>query len=362
MAARLKDIARDLGLSIVTISKVLRNHDDISTETRERVLKRMKELNYQPNLAARALVTGRSHLMGLVVPDLVHPFFAQVAKGVSRALRDQGYGLVIASSEEDPDLERQEIQQMLARRLDVLIIASAQPNLESFRWIEEQRNPYVLIDRKFPGLAAHFVGTDDIAVGKMATEHLIENGCRRIAYIGGQNVSTAVDRLEGYRRALAAGGLQWREPYAVCRPHMDDSADLTGYQAMQDLLRLSEPPDGVFCFNDPIAMGAMNAAAEAGIRVPDNLAIVGCGNVRYCAALRVALTSVDQGSNSLGERAAKVALMLSRGKTLRKAKQILIEPKLVIRESSLRLKTGVGQSFLGSVFKSKNEAGEEKVP
>ena len=340
MAVRLKDIAQDLGLSIVTISKVLRNHDDISTETRERVLKRMKELNYQPNLAARALVTGRSHLMGLVVPDLVHPFFAQVAKGVSRALRDKGYGLVIASSEEDADLEKQEIQQMLARRLDVLIIASTQSSVDSFRWIEEQRKPYVLIDRRFTGLAAHFIGTDDIAVGRMATEHLIENGCRRIAHIGGQHLSTAVDRLEGYRRALAAGGLRWREEYVVCRQHVDDSADLTGYQTMQDLLRLRMPPDGVFCFNDPIAMGAMNAAAEAGVRVPQDLAIVGCGNVRYGAALRVALTSVDQGSDSLGERAAKLALTLIQGKAVQKIKQILIEPKLVIRESSVRLKSG----------------------
>ncbi len=147
----------------------------------------------------------------------------------------------------------------------------------------------------------------------MATEHLIANGCRRIAYIGGQHLSTAVDRLEGYRRALAAGGFAWREEYVVCRQHVDDSADLTGYQAMQELLRLRTPPDGVFCFNDPIAMGAMNAAAEAGVRVPHDLAIVGCGNVRYGAALRVALTSVDQGSESLGERAAKLALTLMQG-------------------------------------------------
>src|SRR3954454_24982492 len=156
MAARLKDIARDLNLSVVTISKVLRDHPDISTETRERVLKRMKELNNRPNLAARALVTGRSYIAGLVVPDLVHPFFGQVAKALSSVLRKKGYSLVLSSSEDDPELEQQEIDQLLARRVDVLVIASSQWTVESFRRIEEQKTPYILIDRRFDGLPAHF--------------------------------------------------------------------------------------------------------------------------------------------------------------------------------------------------------------
>src|SRR5215831_34090 len=133
MTVRMKDIARDLGVSVVTVSKVLRNHSDISEETRERVLKRMKELNYRPNLAARALVTGRSYTIGLVVPDLVHPFFAQVAKGLARVLRKKGYSLLISSSEEDPQLEQQEIDQLLARRVDALVVASAQWTVETFR-------------------------------------------------------------------------------------------------------------------------------------------------------------------------------------------------------------------------------------
>src|SRR4051795_4074550 len=115
MAARLKDIAQDLNLSVVTISKVLRDHPDIGAETRERVLKRMKELNYRPNLAARALVTGRSHAIGLIVPDLVHPFFGQVAKALSGVLRSKSYSLVLSSSDDDPELEQQEMDQLLSR-------------------------------------------------------------------------------------------------------------------------------------------------------------------------------------------------------------------------------------------------------
>src|SRR5215469_5800764 len=124
MAVRMKDIAKDLGLSIVTISKVLRNHPDIPEETKERVLKRVKELDYQPNILARGLVTGRSYLVGLVVPDLLHPFFAELAKALSAALGSHGYSTIISSSEEDTELEAREIQQLTGRGLDALVIAS----------------------------------------------------------------------------------------------------------------------------------------------------------------------------------------------------------------------------------------------
>src|SRR3974390_2528609 len=126
MAITMKDIARDLGVSVVTVSKVLRNHSDISAETRKRVWQRIKELNYRPNPAARTLVTGRTNLIGLIVPDLVHPFFSEVAKGITSRLRSQEYSLIIASSEDDAALERSEIDQMLARRVDALILASTQ--------------------------------------------------------------------------------------------------------------------------------------------------------------------------------------------------------------------------------------------
>jgi LacI family transcriptional regulator len=123
MPVRLKDIASELGLSIVTVSKVLRNHPDIGEKTRTQVLQRMKELKYQPNLAARSLSTGRTSTVGLVVPDLLHPFFAQIATTLSAEVRRHRYSLIISSSEDDPELEQQEIEQLLARRVDVLLIA-----------------------------------------------------------------------------------------------------------------------------------------------------------------------------------------------------------------------------------------------
>jgi LacI family transcriptional regulator len=339
MPVRLKDIARDLGVSVVTVSKVLRNHSDISEETRQRVLKRMKDLNYQPNLAARALVTGRTHLLGLVVPDLVHPFFGEVAKGITRVVREKGYSLVIASSEEDAALEKQEIEQLLARRVDALLVASAQWTVESFRRAEEQKTPYVLLDRKFEGLRANFVGVDDEAAGVLATEHLVRMGCKRIAHIRGPEVSTAVGRAEGYRRALAKHGLSPLPGYVIAGRTSDDRGDTSGYEAMKKLLTLEPRPDGVFCYNDPVGMGALRALLEAGLRVPQDVAVVGCGNVVYADLLRVPLTSVDQDSASIGEKAALLALELIEAKTPPKPKSILLEPKLIVRASSQRKQT-----------------------
>lgn len=343
MPVRMKDIAKDLGVSIVTVSKVLRNHSDISRETRERVLKRMKELHYQPNLAARALVTGRTHSVGLIVPDIVHPFFGEVAKGISRILRKKDYSLVISSSEEDPELERQEIEQLLARRVDALVVASTQWTVESFRNIEERKRPYVLIDRRFAGLHANFVGVDDEAVGMIATEHLISVGCRRIAHIRGPEVSTAGGRVDGYMHALARHGLSPIEGYVVVGRTGDDAADVSGYEAMRTLLRLDPRPDGVFCYNDPVAMGALKAILECGLRVPDDVAVIGCGNVRYAALLRVPLSSVDQDSTAIGERAAKMALGLIEAKTAVRPKAILLKPKLVLRASSARYPVAMPQ-------------------
>jgi LacI family transcriptional regulator len=293
MAIRLKDIAQDLGVSMMTVSKVLRNHPDIGKETRERVLKRLEELRYRPNLAARALVTGKTHLLGLIVPDLVHPFFAQIANAISKILREHGYSLVISSSQEDAQLEQQEIDHLLARSADCLIVASTQCDIERFRLIEEQKTPYILLDRQIPGLAANFVGVDDDLVGYMATRHLIDIGCRLIAHIGTPHVSPGIGRLRGYRRALADEGIQVPAEYVLIRPHGDDMGDATGYETMKKLLTLKSLPDAVFCHNDPIALGAMKAILEAGLSIPHDIAVISCGNIKNSDFLRVPLTTID---------------------------------------------------------------------
>jgi LacI family transcriptional regulator len=336
MRVRMKDIARELGVSVVTVSKVLHNHTDIGEETRQRVLKRIRELNYQPNFAARALVTGRTYTVGLVVPDLVHPFFAEVAKSLAGALRPKGYSLIITSSDEDAELEAQEIDQLLARRLDAIVIASTQATPTSFRRIEEQGTPYVLIDRTLAGLEANFVGVDDVAAGELATEHLVAMGCRRIAHIRGPNVSTAVGRLAGYRRVLARHKLRMPAGYVPAASGGDANSDVRGSALMRELLKLDPRPDAVFCYNDPTALGAVNAILDAGLRVPEDIAVIGCGNVHYDTSLRVPLSSIDQQTAEIGERTARLALALMEAKRPPAASSLTLQPKLIARASTLR--------------------------
>ncbi len=336
MPVTMKDIARDLGVSVVTVSKVIRGHSDISEDTRQRVLKRVRELNYHPNLAARALVTGKTYALGLVVPDLVHPFFAELAQGLSSVLREKNYSLLISSSEEDARLERQEIERLLSRGVDGIIIASTQCTVESFRRIEENNTPYVFVDRRFMGLPANFVGVNDVALGRLATQHLISVGCARIAHIRGPATSTALGRLEGYNQELAANHLGPFSGYVVPARSGDVGTYSSGAESMSKLLSLNPQPDGVFCYNDPIGIGAIDTILEAGLRVPEDIAVIGCGNLHNDRSLRVPLSSVDQQSAAIGERAATLALSLIQAKTPPRPKSIILEARIVARASTQR--------------------------
>jgi LacI family transcriptional regulator len=340
MATRMKDIADDLGLSVVTVSKVLRNHPDIGEETRERVMKRVKELDYQPNTLARSLVTGHSYLVGLIVPDLIHPFFAEVAKSLSSVLRRKGYSLIISSSEENPDMELLEIRQLLARRLDALVIASAGAPIEQFALMQNKKEAFVLIDRDFPGLSANFVGIDDEAAGRIATEHLLDVGCKRVAHIRGGENSTGIGRFEGYRKALLERGLPCLDDYVVSRSKVDTKSVELGTDGMRLLLRRNPRPDGVFCYNDPLAIGAIDAIREEGLRVPEDIAVIGCGNLHYDRYLGVPLSSIDQHSSVIGQRAAEIVLNLIESKQTPRSRSCILEPALVIRASTMRKAAG----------------------
>lgn len=334
MAVRLKDIAQDLGVSTVTVSKVLRGRSDIGERTRALVLQRMRELNYQPNMFARGLASGRSFAVGLVVPDLVHPFFAEFAKSLGGALRESGLALILASSEEDPQIERREIRLLLGRGIDILLLASCQTRAAKAPLPSETKTPFLLIDRNLPELSANFVGSNDVRVGELATRHLIELGRKRIAHIGGHGISPAVDRLEGYRRALAAAKIKAPRGFVLTRERFEERGDSVGYEAMHSLLNLKTRPDAVFCYNDLIAMGAIKAAVEAGLRIPQDVAFVGCGNLRYADYLKIPLTSIDHTPARMGEVAARLALEMIEAPS-QPPQTILLEPKLIVRQSSM---------------------------
>ena len=327
----MKDIAEDLGVSLMTVSKALRSHSDISEETRKRVLKRAQELDYRPNWIARSLVTRRTYMAGLVIPDLMHSFFAEVAKGVARRLEPHGYQIVISNSEENVETEQRQIEMLASRNVDGLIVASAQSTWpkQTVELLRSNKVPIVLIDREPSGVEANYVGVKDEEIGAMATEHLYAQGCRRIAHMRGAETPNSLARLRGYKRALAKCGLKARGDYVVSA--RDDAG---GCDAMLKLLALAEPPDGVFCYNDPVAAGAIKGVLEAGLRVPGDVAIIGAGNVHYSDLLRVPLSTIDQSSSLIGETAADLLIECMEAKTPRQPKHMLIPPRLIVRESS----------------------------
>jgi LacI family transcriptional regulator len=335
MATRMKDIAADLGVSLMTVSKALRLHSDISEETRERVLQRARELHYHPNLIARGLVTRKSYLVGVVIPDLMHSFFAEVAKGLSQRLSPHGYQAVLTDSDDDPELETRQIEALLTRHVDGLVIASTQDDWQS-RMPDALRAgtvPYVLVDRlpeNMEGLL--FVGTRDEELGSLATEHLIQQGCRLVAHISGPATPNSRQRQQGYQQALVKHGRRVDPAYSV----VGGSDNKTGYRAARQLLELKHPPDGIFCYSDPVAAGAMKAVLDAGLRVPQDVAIVGAGNIHHSDLLCVPLSTIDQDSSKIGETAAEFLLEAFESKGAPVCRTVLLSPRLVVRESSRR--------------------------
>jgi LacI family transcriptional regulator len=335
MAVRMKDIARDLDLSVVTISKVLRDHPDIADDTRERVLRRVKELDYQPNITARSLVTGRSYLIGLVVPSLLHCFFAEVAQALSAEVGKRGYSVIVSSSEENSELEAREVQQLIGRKLDALVVASSGNDIKPFQRMERHNLPYVLIDREIAGWsAANFVGTDDEAAGRIATEHLIDQGCRRVAHIRGKENSTGIRRFEGYRQALQRHQIPYDDALVVAPSSVDTISTALGEEATRHLLRQRPMPDGVFAYNDPLAIGAMQAILDTNLRIPEDIGLIGCGNLFFDGSLRVPLSSIDQNSRAIGEHAASILLNILESKVPPEPLTVILEPSLVARASS----------------------------
>ena len=332
MAVILKDLARSLSLSVSTVNAALHNRADISAATRKRVQETARAMNYHPNLVARSLKTHKTYVLGVIVPDLSRSLFAEVTKGIDMVASAQGYNLVLCNTGEDASREKDQIATLVSKRVDGLILASAQHPQSSVApyGLAISGIPLVLVDRSFPG--TNFVGANDVKIGYLATKHLIEQGYRRIAHLRGPNVSTAQGRLKGYIKALRESGFETRTEYIVEAQFHDESS---GSKAVKKLLNIRPRPDAVFAASDPIAIGALEALIESGYRVPEDIGLIGVGNHRYGRYLRVALSTVDQHLIEIGQQVAGLLLGLIEKRTSKiKPRVILLDPKLVARESS----------------------------
>jgi LacI family transcriptional regulator len=247
------------------------------------------------------------------------------------------------SSEGDPELEREQVEHLLSRQLDAIVIAPVGHDDAALECVSSSGTPLVLLDRQSSVAHAHFVGVNDLQVGTIATEHLISIGCRQIAHLRGPDNSVGHKRLKGYTRALKKAGLPFRPELVSEISKGDVESSMQGSNEAARLLSRSPRPDGFFCFSDPIAIGAMDRALRAGISIPKQLAVIGCGNLHYDASLKIPLSSIDQKSERIGQRAAEIVLRLAlRDKDTDTSalqadvQQIILRPQLIIRESTTR--------------------------
>ena len=332
MPTTLADIARELGVSKMTVSRAINNNPLITAETRSKVLEVARRLNYQPNQHARALATNRSYLIGIIVPDLMNLYFAEVIRAIESVARPAGFQLLICVTDEDTTREIEEVEALL-QRTDGLIINSVFPPSETraYRKMLAAGARVVLVDRTLENLKCPSVVTDNVKVGRLATEHLISLGHKRIGYLKGDSSSVSTERFEGYKEALGRHKLRYNKSLSRDCGLLESE----GYEAMRSWLASGDVPKAIFAVNDPAAIGAMRALEEVGLHAGKDVALVGAGNIHYGEMLRVPLTTVSWSRSEMGSAAARLLLELIETKNApARAQRVVLQPELVVRASS----------------------------
>ena len=325
----LADIARELRITKMAVSKALRGHKDISESTRLKVQARARELGYVPNATSRSLRFHRSHLVGVVVPSFMYSFFSEVMEGANLALEAAGYQSVLTVSGEDPNREMKQVEALLSRQVEGLIIVSCQrrDDLGMFKRLKHRAIPFITVGRRVEALKSCFVGVDNNAVGHIVTRHLIDCGSRRIAHISGPENMTSIMRCQGYRDALKSAGLRVIDQFIV----KDEWRTVA--QAIRPLIRRSDRPDAIFAYNDATAMEAMRVLKQIGLKIPNDIALAGVGNNGFSDLLASPLTTIDQHPQMMGRKAAELLLRWLTEKRKPEEGNIHIPIRLVVRES-----------------------------
>jgi DNA-binding LacI/PurR family transcriptional regulator len=330
-AVTLHEVARAAGVSPRTVSNVVNGYRHVAPHTRARVQAAIDDLGYRVNAAARSLRTGRTGMLGLVVPSLDQPYFAELARAVVREATAAGFTVVVEQTDGDPGRERELLRPgPRGAAFDGLVLSPLALTEADLRAADPDR-PVVLLGERTPGTAVDHVHIDDVTAARDATAHLLRSGRRRVAAIGRQDgdQQTARRRAEGYARALADAGLPAEPGLVRAVPEFDRAA---GYAAMADLLALDDPPDAVFCFSDLLASGALRACLTRGVRVPQDVALVGFDDVEEVRYLTPALTTVRPDRDAIAREAVGRLLARVAGDT-GPAREVTVPYALVLRES-----------------------------
>jgi LacI family transcriptional regulator len=331
------DIAARVGITPSAVSKAFSNHPRISSETKRKVLKAAEELGYKPNSLATGLRKGKSGLIGVVVPGVHYSFFSTAIKGIEELITDQGYNVVIVQTRDSEQFEQRQLEGLMKARVEGIVASVAMHTKNYASYIAIAKDiPVVLFDRTFSHDGISEVTINDFAGAVLAVQHLVAMGYRRIAHLAGfDHVNPFRRRIEGYKYALSESGIVFREDYIIqCEPNNE-----TGETAMERLLTLAEPPDAVFAASDYLAYGAMQAVLKRGLKVPQDIGIVGFSNEAFTQQVTPSISTVDQYSETLGASAARV--LLKHLEAIRYEKPVtvqkrIIEPRLIVRQSSMR--------------------------
>lgn len=331
------DIARKLKINPATVSRALNNHPRISAKTKALVVSVAGELNYRPNRVATSLQSGKSYIIGVMIPSADINFFGSVVHGIESIASTFGYNIIIYQSNESTAYEQKGLQTFIETSVDGIIasIAKETTDFSHYNEIKLKNIPLVLFDRGTNKLDVSSVVIDDFNGAFMATEHLIKQGYNRIAHISGpQHIKTFKDRFLGYRKALST----YSYPFHTALVEHGDISIEAGINAAKKLLSLPNPPDAIFAVEDFTALGAIKVLKENGIKIPDEFGIVGFANELFGAHITPSLSTIDQQTIKMGKEAFKLLLSLINQKetTERVKTAMVLEAIPVFRESSLR--------------------------
>lgn len=332
MPTTIRDVAAAAGVSPATVSRVLNLKEDVADDLRRRVLTAVSDLGYRRNGPARSLRTRAAMVIGLIISDINNPFFTAVVRGVEDVAQIAGYSVVLANADEDVAKESRYLEVAAAEQMAGVLLTPASSELTSIDVLLERNIPVVTIDRRLANSPVDSVTVNNRQAAREATEHLISQGCERVGFVAGPGtITTGATRLAGYRAALRAAGRAY-DPALVADA---DFRTEGGYAATRQLLHARQPPDGLLISNNLMTVGGMQAIAEAGLSVPDDIAVVGFDDANWATALRPPLTVVTQPTYDIGRIAAEFLLRRINGESF-PPKRVVLRTDLVERGSSRR--------------------------
>ena len=336
----IKDIARELGISPSTVSRALKDHPDISSETKKAVNALAEKLNYQPNIVALSLRQKKTNTIGVIIPELVHFFFSTVISGIEDVAYQAGYSVILAQSNESFEREKTDIKALFNSRVDGMLISLSREtkNFDHIESIISKGVPVVFYDRMYNNPNTSKVIVDDYTGAKEAVDHLIDQGYKQIANLeSASRLMISADRKRGYVDSLKEHKLEVKDAWSEeCPSGSQEDAK----KAALKLLSLPNPPDAIFAHSDPIAMGAILAVKEKGLKIPQDVGIIGFSNSSYVTLLDPPLTTVEQPGFEMGQEAARLLIRQievgDKDQVDPQPETKILKTKLVIRESSMK--------------------------